>query len=157
MVRPVRCTRGHRVGRMSSNGALYHPYVPARSVPSLHLDVLDPFPCDQFLPRCPSIHPYGGSRPLRGGYRPLTGLYLTSSSELRFDEITRRLLPSEAGILLLPLIPAPTEPRTSNLLLYWSPAPVAGTSRPVETPNILIRCAAVDTADSMMAQMHLPR
>ena len=131
MVRPVRC-RGHRVGRMSSNGALYHPCAPAGgSDTPLHIapprpNVLEPFPCDQFLPQRPSIHPHGGSGALRGGYRPPTGLYLTSSSELRFDEITRRLQPSEAGIPLLPSIPAPTEPRTSSLLSYWSPAPDAG-------------------------------
>ena len=29
--------------------------------------------------------------------------------------------------------------------------------RRAQGTNILIRCAAVDTADSMMAQMHLPR
>ncbi|EJK49148.1 hypothetical protein THAOC_32003 [Thalassiosira oceanica] len=72
-------------------------------------------------------------------------------------DVLHRFVPPEAEILLRPSIPAPAGPRASSLLLYWPQRPSMGLGRPVEAPNILIRCAAVGGRWLDDGQIHHPR
>ena len=124
MVRPARC-RVHRSGRISPNRALVNPYAPAGSVTPLHLDQTCRIrsPAAIYSHRLISLNtPTCGMEGL-GPSTAAPGLRRAcidwaASPKLRFDEITRRFRPPEAGIPLRPSILAPPEPRTSSLLLY---------------------------------------